>query len=47
MRKLLLIIAVLGGLMACNKTETFNSPDEMVAQASKDLQTITVEELKT
>lgn len=47
MKKLLLIITALGFLMACNKTETFNSPDEMVALASKGLQIITVEELKT
>lgn len=47
MKKLIIVISVLGFLLACNKMETFNSADEMVTAANKGLETITVEALKS
>ncbi|MEN8116413.1 MAG: rhodanese-like domain-containing protein [Bacteroidota bacterium] len=47
MKKTFLILATLSILVGCNKTDTFKSVDEMVQLAGKDLNSITVEQLKT
>ncbi len=47
MKKILLIFATVSMLLACSKTETFTSVDEMVELAGKNVATISVEELKT
>lgn len=47
MKYLLLTIAAAFFLFGCNTNDTFSSVDEMVTQASKDITTISVEELKT
>lgn len=47
MKRIILIITAFGLLFGCQKTESFSSVDEMVKQAAKSVNTITVEALKT
>ena len=47
MRRILVVVTVLGILWSCQKADTFSSVEELVELASKDLKTITVEDLKT
>ena len=47
MKYLLITIAATFFLFSCNQSDTFSTVDEMVEVASKDLKTITVEDLKT
>ena len=47
MKYLLITIAATFFLFSCNQSDTFSTVDEMVEVASKDLKTITVENLKT
>ena len=47
MKYYLITIAAIFFLFSCNQSDTFSTVDEMVEVASKDLKTITVEELKT
>lgn len=47
MKRILLIVSAMAILWSCQKTESFSTADEMVELASKDLNTITVKELKT
>ncbi|WP_321371199.1 rhodanese-like domain-containing protein [uncultured Draconibacterium sp.] len=44
-----IVILIIGVILlgACQKTDSFNTADEMVQTASKNLSTITVDELKT
>lgn len=46
MKRILYFITVMGIIAACSKTETFNSVDELVEFAGKNIKTISVEELK-
>ena len=47
MKKLVLIIATIAVLFSCNKIENFNSAEEMVALAGTNIESISVENLKT
>ena len=47
MKNLLLIIVAINLLWSCHKSETNTTVEQIVEQAAKEVQTITVEELKT
>lgn len=47
MKRIIILIIGLAFLLACEKTESYSSVDEMVEQASKDIEKLTVEKLKT
>ncbi len=47
MKYLLLAIAISITFLGCNKCDTFSTVDEMLLKASKNVKTITAEELKT
>lgn len=47
MKKLIIVLLALGFISGCNDGNNFSSADEMVEMASKDLNTIYVEDLKT
>ncbi len=46
MKKVLFFAVIIGLFAACNKTETFNSVDDMIAGAAKDVTAIQVEDVK-
>lgn len=46
MKRIILIVSALALLWNCQKTDSFSTAEEMVEVASKDLKTISVEELK-
>ncbi|WP_347839815.1 rhodanese-like domain-containing protein [uncultured Draconibacterium sp.] len=47
MKKIFILIIGMALFAACDKTTSYNSVDEMVEQASQNLATLTVEQLKT